>query len=50
MDGKQDKLNLIVPSERIEALAAKKGFKRVVNARGASEQALYDAVVSVGSK
>lgn len=50
LEGKQGKLNLVVPSERIEALAVQQGFGRVLNARGASEQALYDAVVSVGSK
>ncbi len=46
LNGRQSVMNIVVPSERIETLARERGFMKVVNARGASEQALYDAVMS----
>ena len=45
--GRQKTMHVVVPSERIETLARDSGFAQVVNARGASEQALYDAVQMV---
>jgi len=44
--GRESVMQIVVPSERIESLALDRGFMNVVNARGASEQALYDAVMS----
>ncbi|MBL6689794.1 MAG: uroporphyrinogen-III synthase [Pseudomonadales bacterium] len=44
--GREKVMQVVVPSERIESLALDRGFCNVVNARGASEQSLYDAVMS----
>tara|TARA_B100001093_G_scaffold382130_1_gene367693 strand:- start:1991 stop:2740 length:750 start_codon:yes stop_codon:yes gene_type:complete len=38
--------NLVVPSKRIEAIAKKLGFARVTNSGGASDEELYDAIMS----
>lgn len=46
LNGRESKMTIVVPSSRIELLAAERGFGRVINAHGASEQALYDAVVN----
>lgn len=44
--GCEKTMQVVVPSERIESIARDRGFPNVINARGASEQALYDAVMS----
>lgn len=46
LKGRHSEMTMIVPSDRIESLAETLGFRRVRNAHGASEQALYDAVVN----
>ena len=44
LGGRQQGMKVVVPSERIATLARDSGFALVVNADGASGQALYDGV------
>ena len=46
LKGRQKELTVVVPSGRIASLAEASGFKRVANAGGTSEQALYDAITA----
>ena len=47
--GDVTELIAIVVSERTAQMAREAGFSQVVNAGGASDQALYDAVTAVGN-